>query len=244
MSRFAYDLHLHSCLSPCGDNESTPDSIAGMGQLNGLSIMALTDHNTTANCPAFFEAARRHDIIPVAGMELTTCEEIHVVCLFGTLEGAMSFDAALESRRIKIPNRHGIFGEQLVMDGQDRVIGRVEHLLINATTVSYDEVPSLVEAFGGACYPAHIDKDSNGVIAILGAFPDIPRYTVAEVHDRQKVEQYANSTSIPANRLIVSSDAHYLWDIKEATEELELPADPCDPQGVALSLIRWIKERP
>ena len=83
--RYYYDLHIHSCLSPCGDNDMTPDSIAGMGELNGLDIMALTDHNTLKNCPAFFKAAYRHGIIPVAGTELTTAEDIHAVCLFATL---------------------------------------------------------------------------------------------------------------------------------------------------------------
>lgn len=81
MERF-YDLHLHSCLSPCADNDMTPVNIAGMGMLNGLSVMALTDHNSCGNCPAFFEACRSYGITPVAGMELTTAEDIHVVCLF------------------------------------------------------------------------------------------------------------------------------------------------------------------
>ena len=98
--RYYYDLHIHSCLSPCGGDDSTPDSIAGMGELNGLDVMALTDHNTAKNCPAFFKAAERHGIIPVAGMELTTAEDIHAVCLFGSLEGAMEFDRLIESRRV------------------------------------------------------------------------------------------------------------------------------------------------
>ncbi len=92
MKKYYYDLHIHSCLSPCGDDEATPNSIAGMGKINGLDIMALTDHNTCKNCPAFFEAAKRYGILPVAGMELTTAEEIHMVCLFESLEKAMEFD--------------------------------------------------------------------------------------------------------------------------------------------------------
>ncbi|MBR4768186.1 MAG: PHP domain-containing protein, partial [Lachnospiraceae bacterium] len=72
MNRFTYDLHVHSCLSPCADNDNTPNNLAGMATLNHIEIMALTDHNTTKNCPAFFEAAKRYGIIPVPGMELTT----------------------------------------------------------------------------------------------------------------------------------------------------------------------------
>ena len=105
MKRLFYDLHVHSCLSPCADNDNTPNNLAGMAALSGLDIMALTDHNTCDNCPAFFEAARRYGIIPVAGMEQTTSEDIHVVCLFETLASAMSFSDTDRAHRALIKNR-------------------------------------------------------------------------------------------------------------------------------------------
>ena len=52
----AFDLHFHSCLSPCGDGAMTPATIAGLCKLAGLDVAALTDHNTCGNCPAFCEA--------------------------------------------------------------------------------------------------------------------------------------------------------------------------------------------
>ena len=85
MKRYYYDLHIHSCLSPCADDENTPNNVAGIASLSGLNIIALTDHNSTANCPAFFAACERFGITPIAGMELTTSEDIHVVCLFEEL---------------------------------------------------------------------------------------------------------------------------------------------------------------
>ena len=127
MSRYYYDLHNHSCLSPCADNDSTPNNIAGMAYLSGLNIVALTDHNTAKNCPAFFEAAKRYGIIPVAGMELTTSEDIHLVCLFEELDSALKFDDFLQSKRVLIKNREEIFGEQLLLDGEDNVIGKLAH---------------------------------------------------------------------------------------------------------------------
>ena len=90
MNAFAVDLHIHSCLSPCGEDDMTPCNIAGMGYLNGLKIMALTDHNTAKNCPAFFAACRAYGIVPVPGMELTTAEDVHMVCLFPELETALA----------------------------------------------------------------------------------------------------------------------------------------------------------
>ena len=86
MSRYYYDLHIHSCLSPCGDDDMTPANIAGMASLKGLTLLALTDHNSCRNCPAFFEACNAFGIVPVAGMELTTAEDIHLIVLFPTLE--------------------------------------------------------------------------------------------------------------------------------------------------------------
>ncbi len=243
MKKYFYDLHIHSCLSPCGDDESTPNSIAGMGELNGLEIMALTDHNTCKNCPAFFKAAVKHGILPIAGMELTTAEDIHMVCLFGSLEEALGFDEEVSKRRILIPNRTDIFGNQLVMDEEDNVIDREEHLLSNATTISFEEAPQLAESFGGLCYPAHIDRQSNSVSAVLGLFPTDMNFCCAELHDGGKVSEYSRFSALSENRLLISSDAHYLWDIKEAVDSLCLEEIPKGSLNAGEYLIRFLREQ-
>ena len=116
MTAYRYDLHLHSCLSPCADDDMTPANIAGMAMLNGLTLVALTDHNSCKNCPAFFEACRRHGLVPVPGMELNTAEDIHLVCLFPTLEAALSFDAGVERRLLPVRNDPAVFGNQRIVD--------------------------------------------------------------------------------------------------------------------------------
>ncbi len=241
MKKYYYDLHIHSCLSPCGDDDSTPNSIAGMGELNGLQIMALTDHNTCKNCPAFFEACKNHGILPVAGMELTTAEDIHAVCLFPDLEKAMEFDEYITSRRILIPNRVDIFGNQLIRDSEDNVIGSDEYLLSNATDISIEEAPKLIESFGGICFPAHIDRDSNGIIAVLGTFPETPIFTAAEFHDGAKIDDYTEKYSLENKVKIINSDAHFLWDIKEATDFLELE-EITNPDKTGESIIKFLRE--
>lgn len=105
MTELAYDLHIHSCLSPCGDDDMTPANIAGMAALKGLDAVALTDHNSCKNCPAFLAAAKEYGIIGIPGMELTTSEEVHAVCLFPELYQAMEFDRFVYSRLIKVKNR-------------------------------------------------------------------------------------------------------------------------------------------
>lgn len=241
MKDYYYDLHIHSCLSPCADDDMTPDSIAGMGELNGLNLMALTDHNSCKNCPAFFESAKRHGILAVAGMELTTAEDIHIVCLFPNLESALSFDNDLQAKRILIENRTDIFGNQIVMDSEDNIIGTDKYLLSNATMLSLEEVPSFVEKYGGICYPAHIDRESNGIIAVLGAFPESPKFDLAEVHFRENLDKSSNLSGFHKDKLIISSDAHYLWDIKEKLDFISFDALSPDTDKAGEYLIKYLK---
>ena len=173
------------------------------------------------------DACKKNGIIGIPGMELTTAEDIHTVCLFESLEAALDFDSEIEKRRILIPSRPDVFGDQLILDGEDNLLGREEHLLINATTLSLPEVPPLCESYGGICYPAHIDRESNGVIAVLGAFPVEPRFKFAELHDGALMEDYCEKIGFKKEQFIVSSDAHYLWDIKEQSDYFTLGAEGC-----------------
>lgn len=209
-----YDFHVHSCLSPCGDEGMTPNNIAGMSMLNGIRVAALTDHNTCGNCPAFYEACRRVGVVPIAGMELTTVEEIHVVCLFPDLEIAMEFDNFVREHRLPIKNRPDIFGEQLIMNENDEIIGKEENLLIMATDLDITTVAHIVrDNYYGVAFPAHIDKQSNGIIGILGDFPKEPGFTAVEFHNSQNIEHYLKQYPILNNLLIVTdSDAHRLED--------------------------------
>ncbi len=239
--KYYYDFHIHSCLSPCGDDDSTPYNIAGMGVVNGLNIMALTDHNSCKNCPAFYVAAKRQGIIPIAGMELTTAEDIHVVCLFESLEDAMSFSDMVDKRRILIANRVDIFGSQLVYDAEDNVIEAETNLLSNATTISIDEAPSLAMSFGGICYPAHIDRSANGIISTLGTFPPIKGVRCAEFHNVENIGDYTEKYGLHDYTKIVSSDAHYLWDISEKENYFEIEDEPYSGDLVRHRLFKMLR---
>lgn len=225
MRPHSYDLHLHSCLSPCGDEDMTPNSIAGMAKLNGLSILALTDHNTTANAAAFYAACRRYGIVPIAGAELTTAEDIHLVTLFPSLEAALDFDADLAPYRIAVPNRPEIFGHQLLVDENDEVLGEKSDLLTNALSLSLDEAAAFARRYGAVCYPAHIDRESNGAIAVLGAFPHESGFTCYELADAANRKAYESSYGLSGLRFVVSSDAHVLWSISEGENSLLLSGE-------------------
>ena len=240
MRNYYYDLHTHSCLSPCGGEESTPAAIAGMAKLAGLDIIALTDHNSSKNCPAFFEAAREYGIVPVAGMELTTSEDIHAVCLFENLEDAMHFDEEVDSRRMKIPNRPDIFGEQLILDSDDNEVGRVDTLLTVATDISIDGLSEIVKKFGGVCYPAHIDRDANGIIAVLGTIPPDSEFDFYEIHDGCRSPEFSERYGIANERFIISSDAHYLDGIEDKANYLSLDCDSDDEIAVRRALFKHL----
>ncbi len=242
MNKYYYDLHIHSCLSPCADNDMTPANIAGTATLAGIQIMALTDHNSVKNCPAFFKACKKYGVIPVPGMELTTAEDIHAVCLFETLDMALAFGEEIDSRRVKIPNRVDIFGDQFIMDENENIIGTDEFMLPNATTVSIDEAPGIVKKYGGVCYPAHIDRQANGIVAVLGTFPDKPAFSCFELHDKEKRRELSERFPIlSGKRLVVSSDAHYLWDIRDADCTIELDDEPYSGDLVRKRLIEKLK---
>lgn len=211
-----YDLHIHSCLSPCGDKDMTPGNIAGMAAVLGLDVIALTDHNTCRNCGPAMKHALEYGIVCIPGMELTTSEEIHAVCLFPSLEAALAFDSYVYEHLLKIPNREDIFGEQLLMDDQDEIIGREPCLLINATDISFEGLWELVDSYEGVMFPAHIDKTSNSLIAALGVISETNQFTAAEIkdmsgyHTLKRENPYLNRCTIISN-----SDAHYLEHIHE-----------------------------
>lgn len=240
MRRYYYDLHTHSCLSPCADDDNTPNNIAGMASISGLDIIALTDHNTCKNCPAFFEACERYSLTAVAGMELTTAEDIHVVCLFEHLSDALSFDALVEEKRFKIKNREDIFGNQFVMNSADEIIGAEDNLLSCATNITLEELPMLVEKFGGVCYPAHIDRASNGIINILGTIPESPAFNFYELRDGDSLKDYSGRYSIPKERFLLDSDAHSLEAIRDKEFYITLP-DAGASDTIRANLFKYLR---
>lgn len=236
-----YDLHVHSCLSPCGDDEMTPCNIAGMASIKGLSIVALTDHNTCGNCPAFMSACSNFPLVGIPGAEVTTSEDIHVVTLFETLEGAMDFNSLLNRKRVSFKNDPSIFGRQIYMDDSDREVGEETDLLINAVDISIDDINGIAVSYGGIAYPAHVDKMSNSIVSVFGMIPNYD-FSTYEFADISNLDDY--NTRFPVIRdkfFVTSSDAHYLWDINEQTNFVELLSDISDADTVRTELFSILK---
>ena len=221
---YYYDLHLHSCLSPCGDMDMTPNNIVNMAQLLGLDVIALTDHNTSLNCEATMAIGDEAGLLVIPGMELTTAEDIHAVCLFPTLEKALAFSDYVDANRIKIRNKAEIYGRQVIMNTDDEEIGELEHLLLPASFIGISDAYRKAREFGGICYPAHIDRDSLSILSVLGEIDPYCGFRTAEVADLSKLpELLAQHPILHQMNIINCSDAHYLENMRDASNTLDLP---------------------
>ncbi|MBQ5825607.1 MAG: PHP domain-containing protein [Clostridia bacterium] len=210
MSLF-YDFHIHSCLSPCAEEDMTPYNLVNLSALMGMEAIALTDHNSCRNCGAAMRAGAEAGITVIPGMELCTSEEVHVVCLFEELKAAEEFSDYVLSTMPPIKNRPEIFGTQLIMDETDKVLGTQELLLTAASGISISNAEKLVDSYGGVCYPAHIDRSSYSVISNLGMITEEMGFEVAEVSTSGDVDALIAKHPILAGmKILTSSDAHRL----------------------------------
>ena len=232
MDYFA-DLHIHSCLSPCGDNDMTPCNLCGMAKVKGLDIIAVTDHNTARNLPAAREVCDAYGLLLVPGMEITTREEVHLLGYFPSVEAALDFGELVRAHLPNKKNKPAFFGEQLVMNSDDEVVAEEDALLIGATDLSLSEASRLVASYGGVPVPAHINRGNNGLLVNLGFMPSAPAFTTVEVwrHLPCPLEPLENK------HVLHSSDAHYLGDIQEPEFSLRLPE-----KSVA-ALLNWMRSQ-
>jgi predicted metal-dependent phosphoesterase TrpH len=136
---YSIDLHIHSALSPCADDDMTPNNIVNMSVLKKLDIIAVTDHNSSRNCEAVMKCACSKGILALPGMELETREEVHLLCLFPGLEQAKHFQDMVYSALPDMENREQVFGRQIVFDENDMAAGTEKRLLLAAANLSLEE---------------------------------------------------------------------------------------------------------
>lgn len=229
--KLKYDLHIHSCLSPCGDNDMTPYNLTNMAKICGCDIIALTDHNTCLNCESAMKAGENIGLTVVPGMELCTSEEIHCICLFPELKNALSFSDYVKSTLPPIKNKEKIFGNQYIMNEADGILGSFDLLLTTASGISIESLDSLMKDYGGLWYPAHIDRNSYSVISALGDFPDSLETSVFELtYDADEKLYREKYPSTKDKILLRSSDAHYLENLM--TEKMEIDTEDNSIKGL------------
>lgn len=248
--KLKYDLHIHSCLSPCGDNSMTPAAIAGLSKLEELDVVALCDHNSALNCGAFMRAAEFYEIPALCGMEITTSEDIHVLCLFDSLDNAMAFHDYVQTQRTEFPNNPEIFGDQLIVDETDEITGTVNGLLITAGNIGFNDAAEIVREYGGVGIPAHIDKTADSAIAMLGEIPSEAGFRTYEIYRKgesasdktfEKAKKLVPDTIIPP-RFLINSDAHTPEDIGVAGGVFDIPDEDIEKYGsIASAVLNYLR---
>lgn len=219
-----YDFHIHSALSPCGDEDMTPNNIVNMAKICGLDAIAVSDHNSVKNVSAVMEVGKKLGITVIPAMEVETEESVHILTLYPSLSAAEEVANAVYNALPDIKNRPEIFGRQIIMDSCDNITGFEEKLLISPAAISINSLFDMVTAVGGLFVPAHIDRHSYSILTTLGFMP--------QDLDIKMIEISKNTTDVPAyleNRpelkkykILRNSDAHYLENISERDAFLEL----------------------
>ena len=212
----ACDFHNHSCLSPCGSLEQSPAVLARLARERGLELVALTDHNSALNAPAFAVCAAREGLSAMFGMEATSAEEVHVLCLFADLDAALDFGRHISSLLPRLPYDPGLLGDQVVVDADENVLDLPDTYLCAALELGFGELCVDAAARGALVIPAHIDRPMFGAISQLGFLPAGPYSAVETVHPLPR-------RASGGYTVITGSDAHYPEHIGRRPFGLDLP---------------------
>ncbi|MBR5098473.1 MAG: PHP domain-containing protein [Spirochaetales bacterium] len=213
------DLHIHSCLSPCANDDMTPANICGMAVVKGLQMIAVTDHNSARNLPAVKACCDAYGLLHIPGMEITTREEVHLLGYFETVEQALDFSEFLRPHMPPKKNKPQFFGNQFVMDEDDNIIAEEDELLIGASDLRLSELVKIIRERGGVPVPAHINRGSNGLLINLGFMPEELEFTAVEVWRALPCPHTPQAGKV----ILHSSDAHQLGDILEPEITTTLP---------------------
>ncbi len=212
-----YDFHIHTCLSPCGDDDMTPNNIVNMAHIKGLDAIAITDHNHAGNVLACIEAAKDMQLLVIGGMEVETSENIHSIVLFEDVNKLFELEKIVQSSLPQIKNKPDIFGEQYLMNSDDEIVAKEDRFLVTACGLDIFSLYEEVTRLGGIIFPAHIDKKSYSIIASLGVIPRELKFGAVELK-----YEHSSFDFIADYKVLVNSDAHYLWDISEKENFLEV----------------------
>jgi len=223
------DFHNHTCLSPCGSLDLSPRILAKLAAGKGVKVLALTDHNSSLNCPAFAKVCPPLGIVPLFGMEATTQEEIHFLCIFPCLEASLEFSKFAYSILMPFRNDPERAGDQVYVDEDDNIEGEVEFYLPNPLDLTTDTIGVKVAEYGGIVIPAHVERPAFSMTSQLGALVDGPWAAV----ECTRVPPLFNGDLLDTlgYPLMTSSDAHYPEHVARRPFELDTSMEELAPNG-------------
>ena len=210
---FRADLHIHTCLSPCAELSMTPSRIVERAASLGINILAVCDHNTVEHVEVTAGIAKKKGIKVIAGIEINSSEEVHVLGLFENMTDAYSMQAVVYAN-LPGENNEDAFGMQVLVNESEEVLGSNDRLLIGATELSVNRIVELIHTFNGLAIASHIDREGFGIIGQLGFIPEGIEFDALEISYRtsraKAQDMFGPYSHIP---WITSSDAHSIEDI-------------------------------
>ena len=204
------DLHVHTCLSPCGDLGASPSALVLKAAETGIGVMAVCDHNSALNCPAAVEAGKRAGVFVIPGIEVATRDEVHILALFPSVESALDLGSRLYELLPPLPPaaRDAAGPDQVYVDIDEVILGEVDKFLAAGADIGIEDILSFVHGEGGIVIPSHIDKPVFSIISQLGFIPDLP-FDAVEIFSPSGMQK-AGTSGLP---VITSSDAHFTDDL-------------------------------
>ena len=213
LKRLRADLHVHTCLSPCGDLQMSPQKIVAQARKQGVAVIAICDHNSAENVPAVIKSAEGVGVTVLPGMEICTSEEIHLLAIFDNLEAVEQMQAQVY-RHLDGRNDPDVFGMQVIANELDEVMGFEDKLLIGAADLTVDQVVGEIHRLGGVAIASHVDRESYSVVSQLGFIPETLPFDALELTRHVSTED-ARKRFAGSRRwtFIRNSDAHFLDDV-------------------------------
>lgn len=210
MRDFRVDLHVHTCLSPCGSLEMSPLRIVETALSQGLDAIAITDHNSTLQCPEIQALGEERGLTVFAGAEVTTREEAHCVALFEDDESRAAFQEYLDAHLPPVPNDPERFGDQVWVNSRNEILGEAPYLLLSALDQSVGQIAAYVRQLCGLFVAAHVERPSFSLISQLGFIDASLPLDAIEYNNRERFEQLVGGHKyLRRYTQYTASDAHY-----------------------------------
>jgi len=214
LTSFSADLHMHTCLSPCAEIDMTPREIVTHARERGLHIIAITDHNSAENVEAARRVASGTGLLVLAGMEIASSEEVHILGLFESPDKARCMQDVVYAHLPLGENDERLYGHQIIVNEDNEVMGFNKRLLIGATDLSAHKIVDLINSFGGISIASHIDREAFSVLSQLGFIPEDLHFDAVELSPRiRRDEAEKRFDALRKFPSVSFSDAHHVTDI-------------------------------
>ena len=210
---YVAELHVHTVVSPCAAAEMIPPLIVREAVEKGINLIAITDHNSSANVEAVQKAAKGTGLEVLPGIELQTREEVHLLCIFDNLAQLETWQKQVDDRLPARENDIEHFGEQFVVDENGEFLRREPRLLSTSANISLKQAVGDVSELGGVAIPAHVNRRAFGLITNLGFVPpDLP-VDALEISRHIDPSQARDNLLLRGFTLIQNGDVHRLDEL-------------------------------